>query len=69
MQKRKFSVYMCRKADPESKGKIEKVVDFVKDNFASNSIFFGIDRWNEDCIKWLKRRGNGKIHNTIKRFD
>jgi len=55
LQKRKFSVYMCKKADPESKGKIEKVVDFVKDNYASNRIFLGIDRWNEDCIKWLKR--------------
>ncbi|NLK64036.1 MAG: IS21 family transposase [Tissierellia bacterium] len=68
LQKRKFSVYMCRKADPESKGRIEKVVDYVKDNFASNRIFLGIDKWNEDCIKWLKRRGNGKIHNTTRKI-
>lgn len=68
LQKRKFSVYMCKKADPESKGKIEKVVDFVKDNYASNRIFLGIDRWNEDCIKWLKRRGNGKTHNTTRKI-
>jgi len=68
LQKRKFSVYMCKKADPESKGRIEKVVDYVKDNFASNRIFLGIDKWNEDCIKWLKRRGNGKIHNTTRKI-
>lgn len=68
LQKRKFSVYMCRKADPESKGRIEKVVDYVKDNFASNRIFSGIDKWNEDCIKWLKRRGNGKTHNTTRKI-
>ncbi len=68
LQKRKFSVYMCRKADPESKGKIEKVVDYVKDNFASNRVFTGIDKWNEDCLKWLQRRGNGKIHNTTRKI-
>lgn len=68
LQKRKFSVYMCRKADPESKGRIEKVVDYVKDNFASNRIFLGIDRWNEDCLKWLKRRGNGKVHQTTRKI-
>ena len=68
LQKRKFSMYMCRKADPESKGRVEKVVDFVKDNFASHRVFYGIDRWNEDCLKWLKRRGNGKIHATTRKI-
>ena len=68
LQKRKFSVYMCRKADPESKGRVEKVVGFVKDNFASHRVFHGIDRWNEDCLKWLKRRGNGKVHATTRKI-
>lgn len=68
LQKRKFNIYMCRKADPESKGRVEKVVDFVKDNFASNRTFYGIDRWNEDCLKWLKRRGNGKVHATTRKI-
>lgn len=30
LQKRKFRVYMCRKSDPESKGKVENVVGYVK---------------------------------------
>lgn len=68
LQKRRFRIRMCRKADPESKGKIEKVVDFVKDNFASNRTFHDIDRWNEDCLKWLKRRGNGKEHATTRKI-
>ncbi|EYE87201.1 hypothetical protein Q428_14620 [Fervidicella metallireducens AeB] len=68
LQKRKFKIRMCRKADPESKGKIEKVVDYVKENFASNRIFYNIDKWNEDCFKWLKRRGNGKIHSTTRKI-
>jgi len=68
LQKRKFSVYMCRKADPESKGRVERLVGFVKDNFASHRVFHGIDRWNEDCLKWLKRRGNGKVHATTRKI-
>jgi len=68
LQKRKFRVYMCRKNDPESKGRIENVVGFVKRNFAHNRMFYNLDRWNEDCISWLKRRGNGKVHGTTKKI-
>ena len=31
-----FNVYLCRGGDPESKGKIEKVVGYVKSNLAKN---------------------------------
>lgn len=68
INKRKFKVYMCRKADPETKGKIENVVRFVKGNFARHRIFYNLEKWNEDCIKWLERTGNGKVHNTTKKI-
>ena len=68
LKKRKFKVYMCRKADPQSKGRIENVVGFVKNNFAIHRKFYNMDRWNEDCLKWLERRGNGKVHNTTRKI-
>lgn len=68
LQKRKFRVYMCRKADPESKGKVEKVVDYVKNNYARHRTFHNIDRWNEDCLSWLQRRGNGKVHSITRKI-
>ena len=68
LKTRKFKVYMCRKADPESKGRIENVVGFVKNNFAIHRKFYNMDRWNEDCLKWLHRRGNGKIHKTTRKI-
>ena len=68
LKSRKFKVYMCRKADPESKGRIENVVGFVKNNFAIHRKFYNMDRWNEDCLKWLDRRGNGKIHLTTRKI-
>lgn len=66
-QQRGFSVYLCRAADPESKGKIENVVKFIKSNFAKNRVFHQIETWNEQCLAWLKRKGNYQVHNTIKK--
>lgn len=64
---RKFTVHLCRKADPESKGKIENVVGYVKKNFAKNRSFTNLEKWNEQCFKWLERTGNGCVHNTTKK--
>lgn len=66
-QQRGFSVYLCRAADPESKGKIENVVKFIKGNFANNRVFHHIETWNEQFLAWLKRKGNHQVHNTIKK--
>ncbi|WEG14500.1 IS21 family transposase [Pullulanibacillus sp. KACC 23026] len=66
-EERKLVLHVCRKADPESKGRIENVVGFIKKNFAKNRVFGGIDQWNEQCIAWLERTGNGKVHNTTKK--
>lgn len=63
-----FSIYMCRKADPQSKGKVENVVGFVKNNFAHNRTFHNLDKLNEQALHWLERTGNGKKHNTIKKI-
>lgn len=62
-----FQVYACRGADPESKGKIENVIGFIKKSFAKHRPYTNLDRWNEEAIDWLDRRGNGKKHNTTKK--
>ena len=67
VKERKFKVYLCRKADPESKGKIENVVKYVKINFAKNRIYSTLDDWNDRAWKWLERTGNYKVHNTTKK--
>jgi transposase len=62
-----FKVYLCRKNDPESKGKIESAVKFFKNNYGKHRIFTNIDSWNEECLLWLDRTGNCNIHNTTKK--
>lgn len=64
---RNLTLRVCRKADPESKGKIENVVGFIKHNFAKHRVFHNIDSWNEQGLEWLNRTGNYKIHNTTKK--
>ncbi len=66
-QERGFHLHICRKGDPESKGIVERVVGYIKDNFASHRLFTNLERWNEDVIQWLHRTGNYKVHGTTKK--
>src|SRR5699024_7600217 len=62
-----FQVYACRGSDPESKGKIENVIGFIKNNFAKHRVYTTLDDGNEQGRHWLERRVNGKVHNTTKK--
>lgn len=61
-----FSIRLCRGYDPESKGKVEAVVKYVKGNFLSCRVFQGVARLNSDGLAWLDRTGNGIVHETTK---
>ena len=64
---RKFKIYLCRKSDPESKGKIEQVIKYAKNNFAKHRIYKDLNSWQQSSLKWLKRTGNYKVHHNIKK--
>jgi len=57
----------CRKGDPESKGKIENVVKFIKYNFLRGRTFRDIGSLNAEALEWLERTGNGLEHGTTRR--
>jgi len=61
-RERKFHLHFCRKADPESKGKIENVVKYVKQNFLFNRPFTDVNQLNADALAWLGRTANAKPH-------
>lgn len=67
MNHMKFKMRLCRAYDPESKGKVEAVVKFAKNNFAKHRLFTDIDSFNADCLLWLDRTGNGKVHDITKK--
>ena len=63
-----IGMFVCRKADPESKGKIENFVKYIKYNFFSFREFRSIAEAQESLMKWLVRRANGKISQATKKI-
>lgn len=49
-----FKIFMCRRSDPESKGKIESVVKFIKYNFIENRLFVDEDILNSTFLSGSK---------------
>ncbi|HQH25064.1 MAG TPA: IS21 family transposase [Bacteroidales bacterium] len=64
---RGFKVTFCRAGDPESKGKVENSVKFVKHNFLFNRTFINHNILNDQVLAWLERTGNGTLHNTTRK--
>ncbi len=63
-----YSIYLCKKYDPETKGKIENTVSFVKRSFLDGRIYTGIDNLNSDCLTWLDNEGNGCVNVTTNKI-
>jgi len=61
-----FEVHFCRKSDPQSKGKVENVIKYVKQNFLYNRPFVDITILNREVIDWLFRTANGMPHAVTK---
>jgi len=62
-----FKLWVCRRSDPESKGRIEAVIKYLKHGFAANRTFTDISAWNQSCLDWLARTANQKVHGTTKK--
>ncbi|MDH3575931.1 MAG: IS21 family transposase [Desulfobacteraceae bacterium] len=57
----KLKMYVCRKADPQSKGKVENLVGYVKKSFLEIRNYNEFHEASDDLWAWLIRRANGKI--------
>ena len=63
-----LGMYVCRKADPQSKGKVENLIKYVKQNFLSTRDFTILEEAQESLRRWLIRRANGKISQATKQI-
>lgn len=59
-----FQAVFCRKADPQSKGKVENVVKYIKQNFTRGREYVNIEVLNQQALAWLDRTANAKVHAT-----
>lgn len=66
-QSRNFKLHFCRKSDPQSKGKIENAVGYVKKNFLHNRVYFDLETLNTEVLSWMERTANCLPHNFTKK--
>ncbi len=67
VREQSFELHFCRKADPESKGKVENVVKYVKQNFLYNRTYYNEETLNDEALGWLGRTANVLPHGTTKK--
>lgn len=65
---RGFKLHFCRKSDPQSKGKIENVIRYIKYNFFRGRRYINNHILNGQGFDWLGRTANAKVHSTTKKI-
>ncbi|MCE3238139.1 MAG: Mobile element protein [Gammaproteobacteria bacterium] len=60
-----FKPILCRPYKPNTKGKVEKSVDFVKQNFYLGREFLSLKDVNQQLSHWLEE-ANQRFHATVK---
>jgi len=66
-RERPFKLHFCRRSDPESKGKVENVVKYTKQNFLYNRPFWDLETLNQEALGWLGRTANLMVHGCTKK--
>lgn len=67
MRKAGFSVVLCHKSDPQTKGKVESFVRYVKEGFLQGRLYTGIDSLNSAALEWLDKECNGTTHERTRK--
>jgi len=58
-----FIPKVCRPKRPQTKGKVERLVDYVKDNFLPGRTFTDAEDLNRHAIAWCQK-ADSKMHGT-----
>lgn len=57
----------CRPYRARTKGKVERMVDYVKDNFLAGRSFLGLEDLNSQAMHWLESTAHVRVHGTTGR--
>jgi len=58
-----FVPKVCRIRRPQTKGKVERLIDYVKDNFLPGRQFKDLHDLNNQVLEWCKK-ADSKVHGT-----
>ena len=59
-----FETKLCKPRHPFTKGKVERLIRFVKENFLVDRVFCNVTDLNWQALEWCDRQ-NGIYHRTI----
>lgn len=59
-----FNTKLCKVAHPFTKGAVERLVRFVKENFMAGRVFGNITDLNYEALRWCNAQ-NGKYHKAV----
>lgn len=62
-----FVPKVCRIRSPQTKGKVEQLVRYVKDNFLPGRQFRDLEDLNRQALFWC-RQADGKVHHTTEKI-
>jgi hypothetical protein len=53
-----FSTKLCKPRHPYTKGKVERLIRYVKDNFLAGQVFYDLSDLNDKALNWCESVGN-----------
>ena len=59
-----FQTKLCKPRHPFTKGKVERLIRFVKDNFLAGRSFWNITDLNDQALEWCEKH-NSRYHREI----
>ena len=59
-----FETKLCKVAHPFTKGKVERLIRFVKENFLAGRVFGTITDLNYEALRWCSDQ-NGRYHKAV----
>ncbi len=59
-----FKTRLCKPRHAFTKGRVERYVRFVKDNFVPGTVFSNLDDLNRQALEWCQRRAARRILNS-----
>ena len=59
-----FKTKLCKVAHPFTKGAVERLVRFVKENFMAGRVFSNVTDLNYEALKWCNDQ-NGRYHRAV----
>lgn len=62
-----FLPFVCEGYDPESKGKVERFIRYIKEDFLYGTTFLDIEDVRKGGIEWLNKVANIRIHSVTHR--